>query len=43
MDTENTLEKPEAIVPTEKAISISGNTLEMELAPQSFNVYTIKL
>jgi len=43
MDTENTLEKPEAIVPTEKAISISGNTLETELAPQSFNVYTIKL
>ena len=43
MDTENTLEKPEAIVPTEKAISISGNTLEMELAPQSFNVYIIKL
>jgi len=43
MDTENTLEKPEAVVPTEKAISISGNTLEMELAPQSFNVYTIKL
>ena len=43
MDTENTLEKPEAVVPTEKAISISGNTLEVELAPQSFNVYIIKL
>jgi alpha-L-arabinofuranosidase len=43
MDAENTLEKPEAVVPTEKAISISGNTLEVELAPQAFNVYTIKL
>jgi len=43
MDAENTLNKPDNVVPTEKEIRISGNKLEVELAPQSFNLYTIKL
>jgi len=43
MDAENTLDKPDNVVPTEKEIRISGNKLEVELAPQSFNLYTIKL
>jgi len=43
MDAENTLDKPDNVVPTEKEIRISGNKLEVDLAPQSFNLYTIKL
>ncbi len=43
MDAENTLDKPDNVVPTEKEIRIPGNKLEVELAPQSFNLYTIKL
>lgn len=43
MDAENTLDNPNAVVPTEKTISVSGNKFEVELAPQSFNLYTIKL
>jgi len=43
MDAENTLDKPDNVIPTEKEIRISGNKLEVELAPQSFNLYTIKL
>jgi len=43
MDAENTLENPTAIIPKEKEIKTSGNTIELELAPQSFNLLTIKL
>ncbi|HEY5507930.1 MAG TPA: alpha-L-arabinofuranosidase C-terminal domain-containing protein, partial [Paludibacter sp.] len=43
MDAENTLDNSNAVVPTEKAIRVSGNVFEVELAPQSFNLYSIKL
>ena len=43
MDAENTLDNPNAVVPKENEITVSGNTLNVELAPQSFNLYTIKL
>jgi alpha-N-arabinofuranosidase len=42
-DLENTLDYPNAIVPTTKDIKVSGNTLDVELAPKSFNLYIIKL
>ena len=42
-DQENTLDNPTAVVPTVKEITVSGNTLEVELAPKSFSVYVIKL
>ncbi|MDD4970552.1 MAG: alpha-L-arabinofuranosidase C-terminal domain-containing protein [Paludibacter sp.] len=42
-DTENTLEKPNGVIPYEKEINLTGNTFEVELTPQSFNLYTIKL
>ena len=42
-DMENTLDNPNAVVPVTKDLNVSGNTLEMELAPRSFNLYTIKL
>ena len=43
LDLDNTLDNPNAVVPTTKEIKVSGNTLEVELAPKSFNLYTIKL
>jgi len=43
MDAENTLENPNAVVPTTNIISATGNTFEVELDAKSFNVYTIKL
>ncbi|WP_243349445.1 alpha-L-arabinofuranosidase C-terminal domain-containing protein [Parabacteroides sp. FAFU027] len=43
IDAENTLDKPNTVVPATKEISVSGNALQVELAPQSFNLYTIKL
>ncbi|MHB9141995.1 MAG: alpha-L-arabinofuranosidase C-terminal domain-containing protein [Paludibacter sp.] len=43
MDMENTLDNPNAVVPVTKDLNVSGNTLELELAPRSFNLYTIKL
>ncbi|MBV5281601.1 MAG: carbohydrate binding domain-containing protein [Paludibacter sp.] len=42
-DQENTLDNPNAVVPTTKEIKVSGNTLEVELAPKSFNLFTLKL
>jgi alpha-L-arabinofuranosidase len=42
-DQENTLDNPNAVVPTTKDIKVSGSVLEVELAPKSFNLYTIKL
>jgi len=43
LDQENTLDNPNAVVPTTKEINVSGSTFEVELAPKSFNLYTIKL
>ena len=43
LDQENTLDNPNAVIPTTKDIKVSGNTLEVELAPKSFNLYSIKL
>jgi len=43
MEAENTLENPAAVVPTVKEIRTSGNTFDIELAPQSFNLITINL
>ena len=43
MDMENTFDNPNAVVPVTKDLNVSGNTLELELAPRSFNLYTIKL
>ncbi|HLP05782.1 MAG TPA: alpha-L-arabinofuranosidase C-terminal domain-containing protein [Paludibacter sp.] len=43
MDAENTLDNPNAVVPVTTEISVSGNTFEVELAPKSFSLYTIKL
>ena len=42
-DTENTLDNPSAVIPIEKRINLTGNTLDVELLPQSFNIYTIQL
>ncbi len=43
LDLENTLDNPNAVIPVTKDLNVSGNTLELELAPKSFNLYTIKL
>lgn len=43
IDLENTLDNPNAVIPVTTEISQSGNTMEVELAPKSFNLYTIKL
>jgi alpha-L-arabinofuranosidase len=42
-DQENTLDNPFAVVPTVINITVTGNTLEVELAPKSFSLYTIQL
>jgi len=42
-DTENTMDKPDAVIPFENEINLNGNTLDVELLPQSFNIYTIRL
>lgn len=42
-DQENTLNNPNAVVPAIREIKISGNTLEVELAPKSFDLFTIRL
>jgi len=42
-DQENTLDNPFAVIPTVIKIPVSGNTLEVELAPESFSLYTIQL
>ncbi len=43
LDQENTLDNPNAVVPTTNEIKMTGNTLEVELAPKSFSLFTIKL
>ncbi len=42
-DAENTLAKPNQVVPSTQEISVKGNVLEVELTPESFNLFTIKL
>lgn len=42
-DAENTLDKPDNIVPVEKEMKLTGNILHAELIPQSFQVFRIKL
>lgn len=42
-DQENTLDNPNAVVPVTTEIKVTGNTLEVELAPKSFNLFTVKL
>jgi alpha-L-arabinofuranosidase len=42
-DQENKLDNPFAVIPTVIKIPVSGNTLEVELAPESFSLYTIQL
>ena len=42
-DLENTLDQPNAIVPVTQQIKVTGSSLEVELAPKSFNLYVIKL
>ncbi len=43
LDQENTLDNPNAVVPTTKEIKVTGNTLEVELAPKSFSLFTLRL
>lgn len=43
LDIENTLDKPDAVVPVSTEISLNGNTFDVQLQPKSFNVYVIKL
>lgn len=43
LDQENTLDNPNAVVPTTNEIKMAGNTLEVELAPKSFSLFTLKL
>jgi alpha-L-arabinofuranosidase len=43
MDLENTLDQPDAVVPSTNEITVSGNTFEADLAPESFNLYVIKI
>ena len=42
-DIENTLENPNAVVPSIKSMSQKDSAFEVEIAPRSFNVYVIKL
>ncbi len=42
-DLENTLDLPDAILPVTQSINVTGSSLEVELAPKSFNLYVIKL
>lgn len=43
MDIENTRENPKAVIPVESSFSMSDNTLELEVKPQTFNMYRIQL
>ena len=43
MEEENTLDNPTAVVPVTKDITVSGNTLDVELASKSFSVYIVQL
>ena len=39
---ENTLDNPEKITPKESNVTLSGTTIDAEVAPKSFNVFVIK-
>lgn len=39
---ENTLDNPEKITPKESNVTLSGTTIDTEVAPKSFNVFVIK-
>ncbi len=39
---ENTLDNPEKITPKESDVTLSGTTIDTEVAPKSFNVFVIK-
>jgi alpha-L-arabinofuranosidase len=43
LDTENTLENPNAVKPATEELKMTGNNLEVKLASKSFNVYIIRL
>ena len=40
-DTDNTLDEPAKIVPAESALNIGGSTLDTEIGPQTFAIYTL--
>jgi len=42
-DADNTLDNPDNVIPAERMITFSGNTFEVELIPESFNLYVVKL
>ena len=43
LTAENTLDNPTNLLPIESEIKVIGNSMEVELIPQSFNLYRIKL
>jgi alpha-L-arabinofuranosidase len=42
LDADNTLDNPAAIAPVETPLPVSGPTLDVELAPGTFEIYIIK-
>jgi alpha-L-arabinofuranosidase len=42
-DAENTLDRPEAVIPVTKDIIVEGRKIDASLAPKSFSVFVIKL
>ena len=42
-DAENTLDKPETVVPASEEINIPGSDFELKLAPKAFYLLNIKL
>ena len=40
-DADNTLDEPAKIVPAESALNIGGSTLDTEIGPQTFAIYTL--
>ena len=43
LDWENTLEEPSKVVPVEKKMKVSGNTLQLQLPAKSFTVVVVNL
>ena len=43
LDAENTLDKPETVIPHSEEITVSGNDFELKLAPKAFYLLNIKL
>ena len=42
LKAKNVLGEPERIVPHVRPLNMDGNHLQLEIAPQSFNVYRIR-